>query len=80
MESYSRAGEAPASLQRRWYSASTFVATIEKRQGLKICCPEEIAYRQGFIEEEAFGDPEYGTYLSGLLSSREALPESDMTW
>ncbi|MGA2378124.1 MAG: glucose-1-phosphate thymidylyltransferase RfbA [Spirochaetia bacterium] len=55
--------------------ASTFVATIEKRQGLKISCPEEIAYRQGFIDAAAleelargFGDTDYGAYLSGLLS------------
>jgi glucose-1-phosphate thymidylyltransferase len=55
--------------------ASTFVATIEKRQGLKISCPEEIAYRQGFIEAAAleelarsYGDTDYGTYLLGLLS------------
>jgi glucose-1-phosphate thymidylyltransferase len=34
--------------------ASTFIATIEKRQGLKIACLEEIAYRMGYINEEEF--------------------------
>jgi glucose-1-phosphate thymidylyltransferase len=55
--------------------ASTFVATIEKRQGLKISCPEEIAYRLGFIDAGALeklaaesGNTEYGDYLHGLLS------------
>ncbi len=55
--------------------ASTFVATIENRQGLKISCPEEIAYRQGFIDSAAleglargFGETDYGAYLLGLLS------------
>jgi glucose-1-phosphate thymidylyltransferase len=55
--------------------AGTFVASIEKRQGLKIACPEEIAYRQGFIDEgrleELAGElkqTDYGKYLSKLLS------------
>ncbi|MGA2477749.1 MAG: glucose-1-phosphate thymidylyltransferase RfbA [Spirochaetia bacterium] len=58
--------------------ASTFVAALENRQGLKICCPEEIAYRQGFIDAEAleklaraFGDSDYGRYLLGLLSAEK---------
>ena len=32
--------------------ASNFIQTIEHRQGLKVCCPEEIAYRKGFISAQ----------------------------
>jgi glucose-1-phosphate thymidylyltransferase len=54
--------------------AAVFVRVIEKRQGLKIACPEEIAYRMGFItaadlEQLAagFGDSGYATYLLAAL-------------
>ena len=54
--------------------ASAFIQTIEKRQGLKIACPEEIAFRQGFIgpaELESLaaglGPSSYGDYLRQLL-------------
>ncbi|MBN9265187.1 MAG: glucose-1-phosphate thymidylyltransferase, partial [Hyphomicrobium sp.] len=50
--------------------ASEFVRTFEKRQGLKICCPEEIAYLMGFIDAAelerlgaALGKSSYGRYL-----------------
>jgi glucose-1-phosphate thymidylyltransferase len=53
--------------------ASTFIHTIESRQGLKVCCPEEVAYRKGFIDAEQvlrlaapLGSSEYGTYLRAL--------------
>ena len=57
--------------------ASQFIATIEKRQGLKVACPEEIAYRQGYIdaallEELAYPmlkNP-YGQYLISVLKER----------
>jgi len=55
--------------------AGTFVASIEKRQGLKISCPEEIAFRQGFIDEkklrchaEELSGTDYGAYLARLLA------------
>ena len=54
--------------------AALFVHTIERRQGLDIACPEEIAYRQGFIgaeQLEALAQPirksSYGQYLLALL-------------
>ncbi len=54
--------------------AALFIETIEKRQGLKICCPEEVAYRNGWIDAEqlralgeALGTSSYGRYLLGLL-------------
>ena len=62
----------PASL----LSASSFVETIETRQGLKISCPEEVAYRMGYIDAgqlerlaEGYGNNnEYGHYLRRMVS------------
>jgi glucose-1-phosphate thymidylyltransferase len=57
--------------------ASMFIQTIEKRQGLKVACPEEIAYRMGYIDAaqlEAFGNKYskngYGQYLLSILNER----------
>lgn len=54
--------------------ASAFIGAIEKRTGLKISCPEEIAYRQNWINEDRlavtarrYGDTDYGRYLRQLL-------------
>lgn len=54
--------------------ASHFIATIEKRQGLKVCCPEEIAFRLGLISADelaALAEPMkkngYGQYLFSVL-------------
>lgn len=56
--------------------AATYVRITEERQGLKICCPEEIAWRQGFITSDrlrAIAEPlrksGYGEYLLGLLEN-----------
>ena len=57
--------------------ASTFISTIEKRQGLKVSCPEEIAWRKGWIDNAALerlatplAKNGYGQYLLGLLRER----------
>jgi glucose-1-phosphate thymidylyltransferase len=56
--------------------AASFVRALEKRQGYRICCPEEIAYRMGFITRdglfalaEELGKSEYGKYLQSLAEA-----------
>ena len=58
--------------------ASNFVQTIEERQGLKIACLEEIAFRAGWIKEdtlrergELMAKNEYGRYLLALADGAE---------
>ena len=60
----------PASL----HDASAFIETIERRQGLKISCIEEIAYRMGFIDleqlakvAEPLAKSDYGHYLLEII-------------
>ena len=57
--------------------AASFVRTLEARQGVKISCPEEIAFDLGFIDEaqlekivERFGKASYGAYLKSVLEDR----------
>lgn len=66
----------PAALQQ----ASSFVEIVEQRQGLKIACPEEIAFRKGFITRERLlaiadeaGSSDYGQYLRSVAQGRSAL-------
>jgi glucose-1-phosphate thymidylyltransferase len=54
--------------------AAVFIATLQKRQGLMVACPEEIAYRQGWISTEAvqkmadqLKKNSYGQYLNKIL-------------
>ncbi|MGA1471922.1 MAG: glucose-1-phosphate thymidylyltransferase RfbA [Burkholderiaceae bacterium] len=61
--------------------ASQFIATIEKRQGLKVACPEEIAYRQQWIDAEQLNrlaqpllKNGYGHYLQRLLQEGSQTP------
>jgi glucose-1-phosphate thymidylyltransferase len=57
--------------------AGQFIATLERRQGLKVACPEEIAFRNGWIDAgqlqklgQALAKNEYGQYLLRLLKER----------
>jgi glucose-1-phosphate thymidylyltransferase len=56
--------------------ASDYIATIERRQGLKVSCPEEIALRMGFVTPEAMapwaadlGKGSYGDYVRAIMAS-----------
>lgn len=57
--------------------ANNFIQTIETRQGLKVCCPEEIAFRKGFIDVEQLrklalplAKNDYGRYLNMLADGK----------
>jgi glucose-1-phosphate thymidylyltransferase len=57
-------------------AAGDFVATLEKRQGFRIACPEEIAFKQGFIDRlelkalgEALGRNDYAQYVQAIARS-----------
>ena len=64
--------------------ASTFVEVIEKRQGLKVACLEDIAYRNGWISEERMRElaqpmlkNQYGQYLLKVIEEKKAEVDSD---
>ena len=59
--------------------ASQFAQVIEDRQGMKICCPEEVAWEMGFIDDEQLqcvaaplAKSSYGAYLNNLLTRKHA--------
>ena len=60
-------------------SASQFIATIENRQGLKVACPEEISFNQGWIDDaqlDKLAEPllknQYGQYLQRILKAKSS--------
>ena len=62
--------------------AANFVEVIERRQGMKIACVEEVAWRMGFIDDArleelamSFSDNEYGNYLRRILRKRQERDE-----
>jgi glucose-1-phosphate thymidylyltransferase len=64
--------------------AASFIETIEARQGLKVCCPEEIAYHQGWVDAaqlerlaSCYSKNGYGEYLNGLL--RQGRPRHSLS-
>ncbi len=84
-ETYLQKGELHVEVMGRGYAwldtgtpqslleAAEFVGTLERRQGTKISCPEEIAYRMGFIDEQQLdaaiaklGKSDYANYLRGV--------------
>jgi glucose-1-phosphate thymidylyltransferase len=67
--------------------AAVFIETIEKRQGLKVACPEEIAYRMGWIDAAQLnlliakvGKSAYGTYLRSLFQESVLEGKSPLLW
>lgn len=64
--------------------AGAFIRTIETRTGIKVCCPEEIAFHAGWIDSvkmlrraEALGKTEYATYLRRVVEEVDQAPQGD---
>jgi glucose-1-phosphate thymidylyltransferase len=89
---YLRRGQLQVELMGRGYAwldtgtheslmqASNYIEIIERRQGLKVACPEEIAYRMGYInsaqlaaQAEPMRKNEYGQYLLALIENKGAV-------
>ena len=89
---YLRRGQLDVELMGRGYAwldtgtheslmqASNFIEIIERRQGLKVACPEEIAFRMGYIGAQqllTLAEPmlknDYGQYLRALAENRGAV-------
>jgi len=89
---YLRRGQLQVELMGRGYAwldtgtheslmqASNYIEIIERRQGLKVACPEEIAYRMGYInaaqlaaQAEPMRKNEYGQYLLALIENKGAI-------
>ncbi len=66
--------------------ATEFIRTVEKRQGLSIGCPEEVAWRMGFLTDdelraraESLAKSGYGDYLIKAMAQGQVRPVSDTT-
>jgi glucose-1-phosphate thymidylyltransferase len=88
-DAYLHQGRLSVQIMRRGYAwldtgthdslldAGQFIATLERRQGLKIACPEEVAWRKGFINNtqleqlaQSLAKSGYGAYLMRMLNER----------
>ena len=88
-DAYLHQGRLSVQIMRRGYAwldtgthdslldAGQFIATLERRQGLKIACPEEVAWRKGFINDtqleqlaQSLAKSGYGAYLMRMLNER----------
>jgi glucose-1-phosphate thymidylyltransferase len=72
---------------RSLIDAATYVRVLEERQGLKIACPEEVAWRKGYISDtqlrraaEASLKSDYGKYLLNLLEDKSSMPAAMNRW